>query len=68
MVNQQQNQTTFAKWLAELNIGNHEAASLLGKTVRAIEYYKAGKVKPPVDTRKLMTIIREGQRPSPWPE
>ena len=59
-------QNGFVRWLDVMEFTTEQAAELLGKSPRMVQYYEMGRV-PPVDTRKLMTAIWEGFAPRPWP-
>lgn len=58
----------FRRWRETVGLKDYrQAAPLLGKSLRMVEYYEAGRT-PPLDTRLLMAAIADGYRPRPWPE
>jgi len=61
----------FRAWRSLVGADLTEAARLLGKSKRIVEYYDAGTRPVPVDTRKLMqAIVERGDKGEiqPWPE
>lgn len=61
----------FRAWRSLVGADLTEAARLLGKSKRIVEYYDAGTRPVPVDTRKLMqAIVERGDKGDiqPWPE
>lgn len=58
----------FRRWRDRVGLDNLKgASSLLGKSIRMVEYYEAGR-HIPLDTRLLMMAIAEGFESRPWPE
>jgi transcriptional regulator with XRE-family HTH domain len=58
--------STFENWRKSCGLSVREAADLLGMT-RQMGYLLENGREPRVDTRKLMSVIAQGQRPEPWP-
>ncbi|MCV0371741.1 hypothetical protein [Filomicrobium sp.] len=61
-------ENSFNRWLAEMELSGEHAATLLGKTRKAIYYYEIGKRNPPQTTRLLMSALMDGYRPRAWPD
>jgi hypothetical protein len=57
----------FVRWMDVMEITKHQAATLLGKSIRTVEMYEAGTLTPPHDLRLLMDALAEGYHPRLWP-
>ncbi len=69
-----QTTTAFRQWRQKMQLTPTEAAVALGLSGSMITLLDGGKrydnnvpVLPRKDTRMLMTVIAQGQKPEPWP-